>query len=280
MRPTATDGCTGNTLPINNPRIGMMVYCNKTPRAICFGFFRLAKKSSNSRVKPMPNIVNANALVIMSPLNQVTLAGLVMPTSAPRSTQRGNKFVNALIVWMNGDTVGSFVLVASKFPFDRDGRDGDVIRIVSLNLGFGCSLPSAPDWYVKLPLDRACGFCASPLSPALSLFAASLALTVFVFGSFSFHNLFASDCSPETFGRFTFLAGGDWGVFSVGTRFGCSIFGVSCFATTGSVLVGGRDSYSPFATTGSENATAAASTTVFAATANAVATGFPKSSGG
>ena len=73
----------------------MIVYCSATPSATCFGFLTASRKSSNSSVSPMPSMVTDRARVMAVPLNQVTMDGAVMPTTAPRRTQRGNAFVAA-----------------------------------------------------------------------------------------------------------------------------------------------------------------------------------------
>ena len=101
ISPTATDACTGKTFPMAKPSVGMMVYCNATPSATCFGCLTASKKSSSSSVRPMPSMVTARAAVIISPLNQVTNGGLSMPTTAPASTHSGNALVSVVSVAKN-----------------------------------------------------------------------------------------------------------------------------------------------------------------------------------
>jgi hypothetical protein len=163
IKPTATEGCTGNTLPIRNPRKGMMVYCKATPNAICLGSLTALKKSSTSKVKPMPNMVNARAFVIMSPRNHVTSRGCVIPTTAPANTHRGNASVAEVkkergeaVVVEETETSSAAVLEEKKpsvaAPRGLTRRASDVEE--DENSGTLDNVPSALDLYVKVSFSR------------------------------------------------------------------------------------------------------------------------------
>mmetsp|Transcript_6501 Transcript_6501/g.21913 ORF Transcript_6501/g.21913 Transcript_6501/m.21913 type:complete len:277 (+) Transcript_6501:412-1242(+) len=96
INPAASDAASPkNVRAIKNASVGITVYCNATPMPIFHGAAKILTKSAFSNVMPIPSIVDASAYVTASPLNQLTVLGLVIPSTAPANTSKGKYAVTS-----------------------------------------------------------------------------------------------------------------------------------------------------------------------------------------
>ena len=75
ISPTAKKGGRSNAFPKSHPKKGMTVNCKNKPVIIHLGVSVTRRKSSNRKVKPMPNMIPPNPKVIQFPENQVKIGG-------------------------------------------------------------------------------------------------------------------------------------------------------------------------------------------------------------
>ncbi len=97
INPTAKNGGKSNAFPKNHPKKGMTVNCKTKPVITHLGVWVIRWKSSNRKVKPIPNIIPPNPSVIQFPENQVKIGGW------KRAKQEADKTIQgkAAGMWLN-----------------------------------------------------------------------------------------------------------------------------------------------------------------------------------
>tara|TARA_B100001063_G_scaffold104711_2_gene97757 strand:- start:793 stop:1161 length:369 start_codon:yes stop_codon:yes gene_type:complete len=75
ISPNAKKGGRSNAFPKSQPKKGMTVNCKNKPVIIQLGVWVTQRKSSNRKVKPIPNMMPPSPRVIQFPENQVKRGG-------------------------------------------------------------------------------------------------------------------------------------------------------------------------------------------------------------
>jgi hypothetical protein len=75
ISPTAKKGGRSNTFPKSQPKKGMTVNCKNKPVITHLGVWVTRRKSSNRKLRPMPNMMPPSPKVIQFPENQVKRGG-------------------------------------------------------------------------------------------------------------------------------------------------------------------------------------------------------------
>jgi hypothetical protein len=96
-KPTAKKGGKSNAFPKNQPKKGMTINCKSKPVITHLGVWVTLWKSSNRKVKPIPNIMPPNPRVIQFPENQIKRGGWYSAKQEADKTIQGK----AAGMWLN-----------------------------------------------------------------------------------------------------------------------------------------------------------------------------------